>query len=58
MLVKLMNNPINVIHAVVVSGVWIYDANYKRVLYLVKQFLDLICASSKNDGISDNFDKL
>ena len=35
-LVQLMGNPGNVSRYVTISGVWIFDANSKRALHLVK----------------------
>ena len=53
MLVQLMDNFVNIIHAVKNSDVEIFYANYKRALPLVKTYLGLICAASKNYDMLD-----
>ena len=36
-------------HAVSITRYWIYDYNYKLALTLIKESLDIICSSSKDE---------
>ena len=47
MLMKFMENLVNISNGVSFSGVWILDANYKKMLPSVKSYLDLFCTVSK-----------
>ena len=46
-LVQLMGNPGNVSRYVTISGVWIFDANSKRALHLVKTIQSNMCSVQK-----------
>ena len=45
-LVQLMNYLGNVNHAISVVRYWIFDSNYKKLLVLNRESLDMICAPS------------
>ena len=34
-------------HVVSITGCWTYDSNYKQVLPLLKEYLDIVCSPYK-----------
>ena len=50
-----MNTVENVNHAVLISGFWIYDSDYKKPLPLIKESLDLIYYYYDGDEIYFEF---
>ena len=53
-----METRANANHSVSIASVWIYVANYKIFIPLVKEALDIIRVSSENDNIIAYFDKV
>ena len=51
-LLNLMNYLGNINHAISVVGYWIFDSNYKRLLVLSRESLDVICAPSVSESKS------
>ena len=45
-LVHLMDYLVNVNHAIIVVGYWIFDSNYEKALVLNRESLDMIFAPS------------
>ena len=45
-LVQLMDSLGNMNHAISILGHWIFDSNYKNILCLTQELLDLICSPS------------
>ena len=43
-LVQLMDNLVNVNHAISIVGYWIFDSNYLKTLHLTRKSLDIICS--------------
>ena len=58
MLVQLMDNLRNVSHAVSIFDVWIYNASDKKELPLVEELLYLTCATSEDENIATEFEKV
>ena len=54
---QLIENLCNYSHTVSISGVWNFDTKQKRVLPLIKDYLDIIYASSDNAGVAEKFEK-
>ena len=56
MLVQLIDTADNVNNAVSIIVCWIYDSNYKRALTFIKEYLDIICSSYRDqEGIYAEF---
>ena len=51
MLVQLIETTSNVNHSVSITGFCVYYSNYKRALPLIKESLDNICSSYKDEKV-------
>ena len=54
-LVPLMDSLVNVNHAIIVVGSWIFDSNYEKALVLNRSSLDIICAPSVGEEQAAKF---
>ena len=46
-LVQLIDTAGNINHDIIIIGCWMYDSNYKRALYMIEGYLDIIIFPSK-----------